>query len=78
VEFADSPDHEAQRTFPLSRDMPVVIDPPLASASATVRGVRVLAERLLAQETIDDVADEFGLELDDVTAAMAYQFECAA
>lgn len=80
VDFADSAELEALRIRPLGKDQPVILDPRLSSASATVHGVRteVIAERVLANEALDDVAEEFRLSLTDVKAALAYEFEPAA
>lgn len=78
VEFEDSGDvRAALRIYPQGKTSPVVIDPLISSASATVAGVRtaVLAERTEASgDTPEELADEFGLGVADVKAAIAFEY----
>ncbi len=77
VDFGSGENDVALRIHPLGKDRPVVIDPRVSSGAATVRGVRTqeLAERVEAfGETPDEVAEEFGLDVSDVKAAIAYEF----
>lgn len=80
VQFAQSAGQEAERIYPLTKGAPVVIDPKIASASPNIRGIRteVIAERILANEPMDDVAEECGMTLPEVKAAVAYAFESVA
>ena len=67
----------AVRTFPAGKPSPVVIDPRVSSAAATVRGVRtaILAERAETfGETPEELAEEFELSAGDVKAAIAFEY----
>ncbi|GGK72025.1 hypothetical protein Sme01_08600 [Sphaerisporangium melleum] len=76
VDFSESGDQEAQRIHPLGRHSPVVIDPMLSSGAATVEGVRteVLAELVDAQVPVEEIAEEFGLPVSSVKAALVYEW----
>lgn len=67
----------ALRIYPQGRSSAVVIDPLVSSASATVAGVRtaILAERAEASgETPEELAEEFGLTVPNVKAAIAFEY----
>lgn len=77
VEFDDEAGDAALRIYPHGKSSSVVIDPLVSSAAATVAGVRtaVLAERAEAfGETPDELAEEFGLTVTDVKAAIAFEY----
>lgn len=80
VEFSDDDDRAATRICPMGKNSPVVLDPLVSSAAATVRGIRteILAEQVNAGTTVDDVADEFDLPVEVVRAALAYEWDSAA
>lgn len=80
VEFSDHGDLEAERFRPHGPGTPVVLDPLISSAAATVRGIRteVLAEQVGAGESIDDVAEDFDLPVTDVRAAVAHEWDESA
>lgn len=80
IDFADHGLGEAQRVHPMGKDSPVVFDPRRSSGAASVRGVRceVLVERVDAGEPVEEVAEEFGLEVAEVKAAAAYVWSTAA
>lgn len=78
VEFEDEDGAGAAlRIYPQGKSSPVVIDPLVSSAAATVAGVRtaVLAERAEAfGETPEELAEEFGLTVPQVKAAIAFEY----
>jgi uncharacterized protein (DUF433 family) len=76
VDFSDTEAQEAERMHPAGKESPVLIDPKLSSGAATVRGVRteVLAELADAQVPVEEIAEEFGLPVVDVKAALAYEW----
>jgi uncharacterized protein (DUF433 family) len=80
VDFAPSGSREALRLLPAGRESPVVMDPRLSSAAATVRGIRteVLAEQFDAGSTVHEVAHDFGLPEESIKAALAYEWSDAA
>lgn len=80
VDFAETGEHEALRIHPHGRKSPVVMTPDIASAAATVRGVRteVIAELADAGESAEDIAEDFGLPVNVVKAALSYEWENAA
>ncbi len=80
VDFAESGDQEAERIRPQGKRSPVVLDPRVSSAAATVHGVRteIIAEHVNAGEAVEDVADEFGLSVPVVRAALAWEWEDTA
>ena len=77
VEFEppDSPDGEVARIRPWGRQGIVVIDPLVRFGVPSVRGIStgVLAEKCAAGETIEALADDYGLRIDDVVAAIDYE-----
>jgi uncharacterized protein (DUF433 family) len=77
VEFADGGAQEAERIWPHGKRSPVVLDPRISSAASTVHGVRteVISEQVDAGATVEDVADEFGLPISSVRAALSWEWE---
>lgn len=77
VEFDAVGQQSAIAIRPRGRDSAVVIKPDQASASPNVRGVRteVLAELVNAGEEIDDVANDFGLNVQELRDALSYEWE---
>lgn len=77
VEFEPpgSPDGEVARIRPSGRQGIVVIDPLVRFGVPSVHGIStvVLAEKCAAGETIEALADDYGLEVDDVVAAVSYE-----
>lgn len=80
VDFAESGELEAQRLRPAGRQSPVVIDPRISSGAPTVQGTRteVLAELSQAGVAVDDIAEDFGLPVEVVKAAVSYEWSDAA
>ncbi len=76
VEFAETEDEEAVRIRPAGKDSPVVIDPLISSGASTVRGTRteILAEQASAGTPVDEIADDFGMPVGLVKAALAYEW----
>lgn len=74
VEF-DSADGPAVRLWPQGKDSPVVIDPEVRFGEPSVRGIPTesLAEQVRGGDVIEAVADDFGLDLDDLIAALGYE-----
>ncbi len=79
VDFSQGESGEAVALRPLGKKNPVTLDPRISSAAATVRGIRteVLTERIQAQESFEDVADDFGLTIPEVKAAVSYELRSA-
>ena len=80
VEFSAEANGEVIRLFPVGKDSPVVIDPRRAFGAPNVNGVRTdaLAELVDAGESPEEIADQFGLEVANVKAAVAYEWTLAA
>lgn len=76
VDFADSEDQEALRIRPAGKESPVVIDPLISSGASTVRGTRteILAEQASAGTPVDDIAEDFGMPVELVKAALSYEW----
>jgi uncharacterized protein (DUF433 family) len=74
--FAEDGEQWAERIHPMGRRSPIVIDPERSSGIPTVRGIRteVLAELISAGELPTDVAEDFGLPVKLVRAAVAYEW----
>jgi uncharacterized protein (DUF433 family) len=74
VEFDDK-DGLAVRLWPQGKGSPVVIDPEVRFGEPSVRGIPTesLAEQVRAGDVIEAVADDFGLDLDDLIAALGYE-----
>lgn len=80
VDFAAQAEQWAERLYPAGRASPVVIDPELSFGTPTVRGIRteVLAELVDAGEPPELVADDYGLNLEELKAALSYEWQPAA
>ena len=80
VDFSPEGELEALRLYPAGRNSPVVIQPTIASAAAAVHGVRTenLVELADSGVPVADIADDFGLPVADVKAALAYEWSKAA
>ena len=80
MEFAAGGRQEAERIYPAGRDSPVVMDPRVASASSSVRGIRTetLAELANTDVPIEAIAEDFGLPVAVVKAAVAYEWSYAS
>ena len=76
VKFANEESRHAERIHPLGLERPVVFDPDYSFGEPTVEGIRteVLVELVEAGEPITSVADDFGLTLEQVKAALAYEY----
>lgn len=80
VDFAESGAQEAIRIRPAGKDSPVVIDPMISSGASTVHGTRteILAEQASAGVPVDEIAEDFGLPLELVKAALSYEWSAEA
>jgi uncharacterized protein (DUF433 family) len=80
VEFSQDAMQWAERLHPNGKRSPVVFDPAYSFGEPTVHGIRtdVLTELVEAGEAMDDVADQYGLTLADLKAAISYEFSAAA
>jgi uncharacterized protein (DUF433 family) len=77
VEFAEGQWGEVVGLYPAGRLSPVVMRPTVASGAATVRGIRteVLAEQSAAGSPVEEIAQDFSLPVEDVQAALSYEWE---
>jgi hypothetical protein len=69
-------DHDtAARIRPDGSDSPVVLDPQISSAAATVAGIRteIIREQYESGEETRDIAQVFGLPIDYVLAALSHE-----
>jgi len=75
VEFPEAEDGVAVRLWPLGRRTPLVIDPLVRFGEPTVRGIPTdaLSGQVRAGDSIEAVADDFNLSLDDVIVALGYE-----
>jgi uncharacterized protein (DUF433 family) len=75
VEFGEAEDGVALRVWPLGRRDPLVIDPSVRFGQPTIHGIptEALAGQVRAGDTIEAVADDFDLSLDDVIVALRYE-----
>jgi uncharacterized protein (DUF433 family) len=76
VEFPDNnEDGVALRVWPLGRKAPLVIDPLVRFGQPTVHGIPTLAlaGQVRAGDSMEAVADDFNLSLNDVIVAMGYE-----
>jgi uncharacterized protein (DUF433 family) len=75
VEFPEDADGVALRVWPLGRKTPLVIDPHVRFGQPTVRGIptAALTGQVRAGDSIEAVADDFNLSLDDVVVALSYE-----
>ena len=78
VEFDDH--QEAERVRPAGSDSPVVIDPRRSFGDGTISGVRteIIREQVEAGEDLRQIAEDFSLTLDDVRAALSWEWRTAA
>jgi uncharacterized protein (DUF433 family) len=76
VDFAESELGEAIRIRPAGKESPVVIDPMISSGASTVPGTRteILAEQASAGTPVDEIAEDFGMPVDVVKAALSYEW----
>lgn len=77
IDFSEDESQEAERIYPLGKKSPVVLDPLISSAAATVNGIRteVIAEQMDAGATVEEIADDFDLPVESVRAALAYEWD---
>src|SRR5258705_1559029 len=75
VKFAEQCAQEATKVLPAGRSSPVVIDPMLSSGAPTVMGIRTesIVEMVKAGTPVEQVAADFGVEVDIVRAAVAFE-----
>lgn len=80
VEFSREGDQWAVRLHPQGKKSPVVFDPQFSYGEPTVRGIRtgVLAELVEAGEPMEEVAEQYGLTLAGLKAALSYEYSAAA
>jgi uncharacterized protein (DUF433 family) len=80
VDFAEGGDQAAERIRPAGKNSPVVIDPRVASGASTVRGTRteILAEQANAGASVDEIAEDFGMPVHLVKAALSYEWSALA
>lgn len=80
VEFTHGDDPWAARLFPAGRGSPVVMDPEVAFGAPSVRGIRtdVLRELVDADEPLESVAEDFGIDLGVLKAAVSYEWSRAS
>jgi uncharacterized protein (DUF433 family) len=80
VDFSKDEAQWAERLHPNGKQSPVVFDPEYSFGEPTVRGVRteVLAELIEAGEAMDEVAEEYGLKVAQLKAALSYEFSSVA
>lgn len=75
VEFEDAEDGVALRVWPLGRHERLVIDPTVRFGQPAIKGIptEALAGQVRAGDSIEAVAEDFDLSLDDVMAALRYE-----
>lgn len=80
VEFSPEGNQQAIRIFPAGKDSPVIIDPERAFGAPSIKGIRTdaLAELIDAGEPPEEVARDFGLTVDTVKAAVAFEWSLSA
>lgn len=80
VDYSRDDDCFAERIYPMGKRTPVVFDPEISSACPTVEGIRteVLAELIAAGEDEDSVAEDYGLEVAQLRAALTFEWRHAA
>jgi uncharacterized protein (DUF433 family) len=80
VDFSETGEQEALRIRPAGKDSPVIIDPLISSGASTVRGIRteILGEQASAGAPVDEIAEDFGLPVDVVKAALSYEWSAEA
>lgn len=79
VEFSEGDEPWVVRLRPAGKKSPVVIDPEVGFGAPTVHGIRTeaLVELVDAGEPIDEVADDYGLDVPVLKAALAYEWGSA-
>lgn len=77
VDFSPEGNQPAVRVYPAGKQSPVVIDPNLAFGAPNVRGVRTdaITELIDAGEPPERVAEDFGLSVELVKAATAFEWQ---
>lgn len=82
LETLDYEDHLARRWWPRGRDVPIVVDPDYGFGLPVVAGTgirtEIIAERGKAEESPEEIAYDFDLEVYQVEAALRYEFPAAA
>jgi len=80
VEFSSEADSAAERIKPLGKRRSVTLDPRIASGAANVRGVRtaVILESHNSGLTVDEVAEEFELEVREIQDALTFEWQSSA
>jgi len=75
VEFDDDQEGVVVRLRPAGKDSPVVIDPEVRFGTPIVQGIPTesVAELVRAGDSVELVAADFNLALDDVVAALGYE-----
>jgi uncharacterized protein (DUF433 family) len=75
VEFDEDESGIAIRLHPGGRVSPVMIDPEVRFGTPIVRGIPTgaIAEQVRAGDSIESVASDFALSLEDVIAALGYE-----
>lgn len=83
--FLETLDYEeklARRWWPRGKDVPVVVDPDYGFGLPVVAGTGIrtedIAERAEAEEPMEEIAGDFGIEVYQVEAALGYEFPEAA
>ncbi len=80
VDFAPAGERWAERIHPAGRESPVIIDPAFSFGAPSIRGIKTyaVAELVEAGEPPEAVAEDFSLQLGEVKAAVAYEWQQAA
>jgi uncharacterized protein (DUF433 family) len=80
VEFDDNENGVVIRLRPAGKDSHIVIDPEVRFGAPTVRGIPTdgLAELVGAGDSVESVASDFDLDIDDVIAAVSYEKQLIA
>lgn len=75
VEFSDPTDGVVLRLWPLGRSAPIVIDPAVRFGQPTLRGIptQAIVGQVKAGDSVESVADDFDLKLDEVVVALTYE-----
>jgi uncharacterized protein (DUF433 family) len=72
----DPTDHLAQRWFALGRDGHIVVDPHIAAGRPVIAGtgvtVDVINKRLLSNESIEAIAEDFEIGITELEQALRY------
>lgn len=75
VEFSEDESGVAIRYWPMGKDAHVAVDPEVRFGSPAVKGIptEALAEQVRAGDSVESVAADFGLDLEDAIAALNYE-----